>query len=169
MAVAHCEGDQVLLDCVRERKPRFVPTAVVAEFAEVLSRYGVHEVFGDRVGGGFHADEWARNRGAFRPSPNDTSENYLRALPMLLAGRARLLDNVTLRQQLSSLERHVLAGREVVKHPQLASAHDDVATAVCGALVMAVRLQVQEVPIVAPVIHNGSFPWNIRDEWSPHW
>ena len=59
MAVAHCEGDQVLLDCVRERKPRFVPTAVVAEFAEVLSRYGVHEVFGDRVGGGFHADEWS--------------------------------------------------------------------------------------------------------------
>jgi hypothetical protein len=139
--VAHCEGDnKVVLDCVRERKPRFVPAIVVAEFAEVLARYGVHEVFGDRVGGGFHSDEWARNGGTFRPSPNDTSENYLRALPMMLAGRVRLLDNATLRRQLSSLERHVLAGREVVKHPQLASAHDDVATAVCGALVMAVRL-----------------------------
>jgi hypothetical protein len=48
VAVAHCEGDdKVVLDCVRERKPRFVPAVVVAEFAEVLSRYGVHECWGD--------------------------------------------------------------------------------------------------------------------------
>jgi hypothetical protein len=36
------------------------------------------------------------------------------------------------------LERGVQAsGHEVVRHPQIASAHDDVATAVCGALVEA--------------------------------
>jgi hypothetical protein len=74
---------------------------------------------------------------------------------MLLAGRARLLDNATLRQQLSSLERHVLAGREVVKHPAVASARDDLATSACGALVMADRLRQQaqaEPPIVVPYI-----------------
>jgi hypothetical protein len=55
-----------------------------------------------------------------------------------LSGRARLLDNATLRGQLASLERRVTAAsREIVSHPQIASAHDDLATAACGALVAA--------------------------------
>ena len=41
-----------------------------------------------------------------------------------------------LRQQLASLERHVSGTREAVSHPNVASAHDDLATAVCGALVV---------------------------------
>jgi hypothetical protein len=48
-----------------------------------------------------------------------------------------LLDNARLRQQLTSLERSVSGTRETVSHPNVASAHDDVATAVCGALVAA--------------------------------
>jgi hypothetical protein len=56
-------------------------------------------------------------------------------LPVLLAGRVRLIDNITLRQQLGSLERRVGAGdRESVSHPAHASAHDDCATAVAGAI-----------------------------------
>ena len=55
---------------------------------------------------------------------------------MLLSGRVRLLDNATLRSQLIGLERHVQAGgRETVGHAHVASAHDDVAAATCGALV----------------------------------
>jgi hypothetical protein len=59
-------------------------------------------------------------------------------LPMLLSGRVRLLDNTTLRNQLIGLERHVQAGgRETVTHANIASAHDDLAAAACGALVVA--------------------------------
>jgi len=59
-------------------------------------------------------------------------------LPLLLAGRVRLLDNATLRNQLAGLERRVGAGdRETVSHAQTASAHDDVAAAAAGALVLA--------------------------------
>jgi hypothetical protein len=57
--------------------------------------------------------------------------------------------------QLTSLERHDLTGREVVKHPSVASAHDDIATSVCGGLVMADRLRQQaqaEPRIVVPFI-----------------
>jgi hypothetical protein len=44
--------------------------------------------------------------------------------------------NMTLRGQLAALERRTGAGdRETVSRPQHASAHDDLATAACGALV----------------------------------
>jgi hypothetical protein len=135
LGIAHESGGVVRLDLVRERKPRFVPADVVREFAGIVSSYRIREISGDRFAGGFHADEWERNHIKFKACEHTTSENYLRALPMLLAGRARLLDNATLRAQLASLERHVTSGRETVRHPAIASAHDDLATAACGALV----------------------------------
>jgi hypothetical protein len=141
LAIAHREFDKigtVHLDLVRERKPRFVPRDVVGEFAQILKLYNVREVQGDKFAGSFHADEWQRNGILFKPCDRTTSDNYLHALPMLLSGRARLLDNATLRMQLAGLERKVqTGGRETVTHAQVASAHDDVATSACGALVVA--------------------------------
>ena len=64
--------------------------------------------------------------------------NYLAGLPLLLARRARLVDNAVLRAQLAGLERRVHAGdRESVSHAPSAGAHDDVAAAAVGALVLA--------------------------------
>src|SRR5262249_3488518 len=74
----------------------------------------------------------------FRRYEDTTSENYLTALPVLLARRVRLLDHKTLRSQLTSLERTISAtDKETVTHPKHGNAHDDVATAVCGAIVWA--------------------------------
>ena len=141
VAIAHRQYDQndiVLVDLVRERKPPFVPAAVVSEFSGLLRLYGVREVQGDKFAGGFHADEWRRNGIIFKASTKTTSENYLYALPMLLSGRARLLDNPMLRSQLAALERRAQAGgRETVTHAHVPSAHDDLAASACGALVAA--------------------------------
>jgi hypothetical protein len=140
LAVCHRLADDlgtVVLDVLRERKPRFVPADVVRDYAQLLRLYNIDEVQGDRYAGGFHADEWQRHGILFKPAQYTTSDNYLRTLPMLLSGRAKLIDSSTLRSQLASLERHVSAGHEVVRHPQVASAHDDLATACCGALVAA--------------------------------
>jgi hypothetical protein len=129
--------DIVTIDVLRERKPRFVPAEVIREYATLLKSYGVYEVRGDSFGGGLVSDEWLRHGITFKPSDYTTSENYLRALPIFLAKRCRLVDSAVLRQQLASLERHVTGTHEVVRHPHVASAHDDLATAVCGALVVA--------------------------------
>ncbi len=140
LAIAHrdYEKDTVHLDMLRERKPRFIPAATISEYATLLRAYGVSEVRGDKFAGGFHADEWQRNSITFKASEKTTSENYLQALPMLLSGRVRLLDSATLRSQLIGLERHVQAGgRETITHANVASAHDDLAAAACGALVAA--------------------------------
>jgi hypothetical protein len=134
------QADTVVIDALRERKPRFVPRDVIAEFAQLLRSYNISEVQGDRFAGGFHSDEWKRNGITFVPCERTTSENYLHALPMFLAGRARLIDNATLRSQLASLERRIsVAGHETVSHPQTASAHDDCATSCAGVLSMSAR------------------------------
>ena len=39
LAISHKEGDLVILDLVRERKPPLSPESVVSEFAEDLKRY----------------------------------------------------------------------------------------------------------------------------------
>jgi hypothetical protein len=140
-AIAHRElGTEKIckLDVLREYRPRFIPALVIADLAKLCKFYNISEVQGDKFAGGFHADEWQRNGIKFKPCDNTTSENYLHVLPMLLSGRARLLDNSTLRAQLTGLERKMQpSGHEVVTHMQVSSAHDDVATAAAGALVAA--------------------------------
>jgi hypothetical protein len=140
LTVAHQEKDRtVVLDLVRERKPRFVASAVVAEFAAILRQYKIGEVWGDAFAGGFHADAWTEHKIKFRPAERNTSENYLALLPLLTQpGRIRLLHDHTLRQQFAGLERRAHSGdRESVSHAATQSAHDDVAAAAAGALVLA--------------------------------
>jgi hypothetical protein len=141
LAIAPREYDEVgtvRLDLLRERKPRFVPAAVVGEYSQLLRLYGLGEVQGDKFVGGFHSDEWQRNGITFKPCAKTTADNYLYALPILLSGHGRLLDNATLRTQLVGLERKIQAsGHEAVPHAQVASLHDDIATSACGALVAA--------------------------------
>ena len=157
LCVAHYDKqrDTIIVDLVREHRPRFVPRLVIAELAKLLQTYGVASVMSDRFAGGFSSDEWTRNGIRFLPCPRTTSENYLFALPLLLAGRVRLVDNATLRSQLSSLERHAMANTEVVRHPAVASAHDDLAAATSGAIVMVQRAaQRPRVPLSPPTLFS---------------
>jgi hypothetical protein len=139
MGIAHAgPGNAVILDVLRERRPRFVPAAVVVEFAETLRAYRCSEVQGDHFSGGWVRDEFSRAGVHYRPSRRNRSEIYLAALPLLLSGRARLLDSQPLRQQLAGLERRAHAGgRESVDHGAGAAAHDDLANAAAGALMLA--------------------------------
>jgi hypothetical protein len=129
-----------LLHVVRERKPRFVPAQVISEYAELCKLYNITTIQGDKYAIGFHEDEWKRHGIKFTGCERTTSENYLHVLSLLMASRVRLIDNMTLRSQLSALERRVGAGdRETVSHPQHASAHDDVSCAACGPLASAAK------------------------------
>jgi hypothetical protein len=144
------------IHCVREYKPRFVPAQVIAELADICKAYRINEVIGDRYAIGFHEAEWQRHNIKYTPCERTTSENYLCWLPLLLANRVRLVDNQTLRHQLTSLERRVsTADKETVSHPQHASAHDDVAAAVCGAISQAATHGKYRYPAPGP----GSMDW----------
>lgn len=155
LAIAHAEDDRPILDCVRERRPPFSPDDVAREFATTIKSYGIASARSDRYGG-----QWPRERMAVHGvdvtnAKLTTSDTYLALLPMLNSGRVELLDHPRLTTQLCSLERRTGRGKDIIDHPP--GQHDDLITAVAGALVAAARRAAQEVPIVAPIICGGQF------------
>ena len=87
-AVAHKEGARVVVDAVRGRKAPFDPSSVVAEYVDVLRRYGIREAQADR-----YAAEWVVSAFAepgrditITPSERSKSEIYLEVEPMFAQG-----------------------------------------------------------------------------------
>jgi len=137
LAVAHRESsDRAVLDAVRERRPPFSPDSVVHEFAALLRTYGITEVTGDRYGGEWPREAFAKQGARYVPSEKVKSDIYRELLPAVNAGRVDLLDLPVLRAQLAGLERRVArGGKDSIDHGP--GAHDDVANATAGALVLA--------------------------------
>jgi len=137
VAIAHPEGDVVVLDLVFEMRPRFSPEAAVAEFVERLGWYGVTWVLGDHYAGEWPRERFAKHGVTYEICRLTKSELYRGLLPLLNSGRVELLDDRRLRAQLLGLERHTgRSGRDSITHaPGL---HDDVINAAAGALLLAV-------------------------------
>jgi hypothetical protein len=134
LAIAHTESDVAILDVVREVRPPFSPDAVVKDFAELLRRYRVREVTGDRWGGEFVREQF-ENRGIpYRVSDRTKSELYKEPLPLLNSRHVELLDIPRLSTQLCGLERRTArGGRDSIDHAP--GAHDDLINAAAGVLV----------------------------------
>lgn len=134
MAIAHKEGDRIILDTVRERKAPFSPEAVVSEFSDLLKRYHLRKVVGDRYAGEWPREAFQRHGITYEPAEKPKSALYLDLLPKLNSGEVDLLDVPTLVTQLITLERRTArGGRDSIDHAP--GAHDDVANAVAGAVV----------------------------------
>ena len=124
-----------MLDAVREVKPPFSPEQATADFAALLRSYGISRVTGDR-----YAGEWPRERLRthgieYALSDRSKSDIYRDCLPILNSGRAQLLDIKRLGSQLCGLERRTArSGRDSIDHAP--GAHDDLANAACGALLL---------------------------------
>jgi hypothetical protein len=136
MAVAHREGEKVILDCVREVKPPFSPEATVTALAATLKTYGVTTVRGDRYAGEWPREQFRKHGVNYEPAEKTRSEFYLELLPALNSRRVSLLDDKRMIAQLVGLERRTSrAGKDSVDHAP--GGHDDVANAAAGALVCA--------------------------------
>ena len=137
LGIAHKEkGGKVVLDVLREQRPPFQPSVVVAEFSEILKAYRITRIESDR-----YAAEWVteafRDHGIrLKNSEESASEIYLSFLPLVANGTVELLDNKRLKIQLAGLERKARpGGKDLITH--YPGGHDDLANAAAGALVMA--------------------------------
>jgi hypothetical protein len=138
LGIAHLEGDSPVLDCLRERKPPFSPEQVVAEFSDTLKSYGINRAESDRWGGDWIGEAFRKRNIIVTPTAKPKSDLYRELLPLLNAHRCALLDNPRLIGQLCALERRTSrGGKDSIDHPASPSAHDDVANACAGALVLA--------------------------------
>lgn len=133
MAISHSEGDRVVLDVMRERKPPFSPASVVEEFARLFRQYGITKIVGDRYAGEWPREAFRDHGVTYEPAEKSRSELYVDLLPLLNSGRADLLDSDRLVSQLVGLERRTSrGGRELIDHGP--NGHDDLANSVAGAL-----------------------------------
>jgi hypothetical protein len=134
-------ADQVtgraVLVALREHRAPFSPEAAAQEDAELFLRYGITRIVGDRYGGLWPVEAFARYGIAYEPADRTKSDFYRDLLSLLNSSKVELLDSVRLVNQLASLERRTGrgTGRDVIDHPP--GAHDDCANAAAIALVLA--------------------------------
>ena len=137
LAIAHRDDDGVaVLDCIREVIAPFSPEIVVEDFCNTLKQYNIDKVCGDRYAGEWPAEQFAKRNITYEPSERVKSDIYRDMLPLLNSRKCELLDNRRLISQLHGLERRTArGGRDSIDHSP--GAHDDIANAVAGALVLA--------------------------------
>jgi hypothetical protein len=161
LAVAHKDGDRMVLDLLRERRPPFNPDEVTKEYAEILKSYGLTNVSGDRYGGSWPAERFQAHGIFYQPSEQTKSEIYGSLLPLLMSGRVGLLDSSRLITQLATLERRTSrSGKDSIDHPP--GGHDDLANSAAGALVLANKRITDDAEFsVLEPSDAASTPWRL--------
>lgn len=149
LAIAHREGDRVVLDLALERPAPHDPAAVATEFCGVLRAYGISTATGDKYAGDWVAQAYRKRGIRYLYADRTKSQIYADCLPMMTARQVALLDQPRLLHQFTGLERRATrGGREVIDHAP--GARDDLANAAAGALVHAGRSRTGG-PRVAPI------------------
>lgn len=138
LAIAHAEGDRVVLDLVRAWNPPFNPSSAIAEASVILKRFGVRSVSGDQYAPGFVQEHFATHGITYRAAEHNRSELFLELMPLVNAEHVRLLDHADLLRELRGLERRRgTSGRDRIDHRS--GAHDDQAVAAATAIVLAAK------------------------------
>ena len=113
---------------------RFSPESVVIEFVDLLKRYRVSTITGDRYAGEWPREAFRKLEVQYELSARPKSAIYQDFLPLVNSGQVELLDHPRLVAQLCSLERRTArGGRDSIDHPP--GAHDDIANVVAGVVV----------------------------------
>ncbi len=138
LAIAHKVDDRAVLDAVREVRPPFSPEGTVADFCALLKEYRITEVTGDRYAGEWPREQFRKLGVTYKLSEQPKSDLYRDTLPLLNSGKVELLDLPRLTAQLCGLERRTArGGRDSIDHAP--AAHDDLANAVAGVLLLATK------------------------------
>jgi hypothetical protein len=166
LAIAHLDPstDRAVLDLVREVRPPFSPEQTCAEFATSIRAY-TSEGVADRWGGQFPVEAMQKLGIRVKVSERTKSDLYRELLPLVNSGRVELLDHPRLIAQLANLERRTArGGKDSIDHGPGGTAHDDLANAVAGALVLAAAGHPQAFHLWGAGDHLAAVPRPEADE-----
>jgi hypothetical protein len=93
LAISHKEGNTCILDAVREVPAPFSPEAVVAEFSDLLKKYRIVRVTGDRFSGEWVREAFRRCGIVYEPALKTKSQLYIDLLPVINSRAVDLLDH----------------------------------------------------------------------------
>jgi len=152
VAIAHMNGNRLILDAVREVRPPFSPSGVCDEFATLLRTYRVFTVTGDKYGGEFVGEQFLKRGIQYETSNKSKSELYSEMLPLINSGQIELLDHPVLISQLCNLERRTgRAGRDSIDH--LIGGKDDVVNSCAGVFcLLSGRSELRFLDLSAPIL-----------------
>jgi hypothetical protein len=195
LAIGHREPDGPVVDLIKEWPAPHTPAAVISEAVGLCRQYRVREMTGDRYGAQWVKSTFSALGLQYNPARLDRSAVYSEALPSLISGRVRMVENERAIRQFCALERTPRAGgRDLIDHPKSRLASDDVANAVAGCVWLLERPSADaamSVPLADLSIHApapGPEPWRSYNEfgqrldgsgrfepgrfgsdWSPRW
>ena len=129
LSIGHREKDVAVIDLVMGRKGN--PAQITEEFSEVLKRYGINTVTGDKYAGAWVVERFKDHGITYQATAPARSELYLALGLAARAGQLELPPCETLAAQLVALERRTSrGGRDLIDHPP--GGHDDRANACAG-------------------------------------
>jgi hypothetical protein len=134
LCIAHLDFNKetVIIDCLREAKPPFSPEIVTSEFCAVLASYRIDSVQGDRYGGQWPTEQFAKYGVTYLPAEKTKSAIYTDMLPLVNSRRLDLLDHQKTINQLIGLERRTArGGASSIDHAP--GQHDDLINVIGGA------------------------------------
>lgn len=138
LAIAHWERDRVVLDLAwqtRSGSREFWLEQTVGEVVQILRKYRIEFVKGDKYGGRWPSERFAASGIGYERSKLPKNDIFREAIPIFTSRAVELLDLPELRDQLLSLKRRVTtAGQEIISRD---NGHDDLANAVVGAVLEA--------------------------------
>jgi hypothetical protein len=133
LCIGHRDGDTIVIDALRERRPPFSPEDVVVDFATLLKSYHINKITGDRYAGEWPRERFREHGISYECAAKPKSDLYRdNILPLVNSRKLDLLDDQRLVAQLVGLERRTArgTGRDSIDHPP--GAHDDLCNAVAG-------------------------------------
>ena len=146
VAIVHIEGhgadrrvvQDVMKGWSRSRNKKIDLEGVVKEISQILHRYRLTSVIGDRYAGAWVREAFQREGIRYQEAGLTKAEAYLEIEPLLAQGRIEILDHPQLARELRLLERRPRSGgKTIVDHPR--GGHDDHANALALAAAKAIK------------------------------
>lgn len=140
LSICHLSESKVIIqDLIRGYRSK-KPDAIVKEIAEILNKYRIKKVTGDRYSGAWVQESFKKQGIHYHTADKTASESYLEFLPLVNQGSVELLDDQRQTSQLLNLERRTrTSGKDLATHPP--GQHDDR----CNSLALA-ALEAKQAP-----------------------
>lgn len=110
VAISHTETGKAIIDVVRSRAPKFNPDEVTFGYCELVKRYKISEVCGDKFSGDWASNSWAKHGIDYVRSKKTKSELYLEAESPFNTERVDIPDRELAISQLKNLIRKTRSG-----------------------------------------------------------
>jgi len=123
LSICHRGADRIVQDLIRGWRSKN-PQGTVAEITQILRRFGIRRITGDRYSAEWVASEFRKHGVEYVVSELTASEAFLELLPEINSGTVELLDDRIQTAQLIGLERRTSrSGKDMLGHSP--GAHDD--------------------------------------------